>query len=261
MNKLSCLIPASERKVRQLEKRRRLLRFLRGELWSTAELLGQVLGLQSRQAVWKSLRQFEAEQIIRRHEYSVLGGSLLIWGITAHGQGLAFNPESETVRRHYFEPSKVSEFTLRHTLDIQRLRLAAELAGWSDWQNGESLGAVGKGLKRPDAIAIDPAGIKTAIECERTLKTVKRYEVVLSAYLQSLKRDEYSRVVWVCPTADISLRLQAIICGIESVTVAGQRVRIDPQRHHLNLRFEDYETFAKSGNALAGAGKSVVLGE
>lgn len=249
MNKLACLLPASEREARQFEKRQRLLRFLREEIWSTPDILGQVLGLHSRQAVWKSLRQFHAEEIVRCHEYIALGGRILIWGITAHGQSLAFNLDSETVSRHYFEPSKVSEFTLRHSLDIQRLRIAAESFGWTNWRNGQTLGAIEKGMNRPDAIANDPAGVKVALECERTIKTVKRYQVILSGYLQAIKRAEFSRVIWVCPTPDLALRLRSIVCGISSVVVNGQRVPIDPNRHHARLGFEDYEAFAKSTRA------------
>ena len=249
MNKLACLLPASEREARQCEKRQRLLRFLREEIWSTPDILRQVLGLHSRQAVWKSLRQFEAEKIIRCHEYVALGGEILIWGITPHGQALAFNPASETANRQHFEPSKVSEFTLRHSLDIQRLRITAEAIGWTDWRNGQTLGAIGKGMNRPDAVAIDTSGIKVALECERTIKTVKRYQSILSGYLQAIKRAEFSRVVWVCPTADLARRLRAIVCGIQSVVVAGQRVPIDPIRHHVNLQFEDYDSFTKSTRA------------
>lgn len=58
MSKLECLFSIDERKVRQADKRMRLLRFLREEIWSTPDILGQVLQLRSRQAVWKSLRQF-----------------------------------------------------------------------------------------------------------------------------------------------------------------------------------------------------------
>ena len=249
MNKLDCLLPIGERKARQADKRVRLLRFLREEIWSTPEILAQVLRLHSRQAVWKSLRQFESEELVRCHEHIALGGRILIWGITAHGQALAFDTAFETASRHYFEPSKVSEFTLRHSLDIQRLRIAAESLGWMNWQNGQTLGTIEKGMNRPDAIANDPAGAKVALECERTIKTVKRYQAILSGYLQAIKRAEFSRVIWVCPSSDLALRLRTIVCGIQSVVVNGQRTPIDPKRHHVNLQFQDYDSFAKSTRA------------
>lgn len=243
MDKLDCLLPIGERKARQADKKVRLLRFLREELWSTSEILGEVMGLHSRQGAWKTLKQYEAEEILRCYESKVLGGKVSLWGITAHGQALAFDPTSETPSRYYFEPSKVSEITLRHSLDVQRLRISAEANGWTGWRNGQTLGTVGKGMNRPDAIAFDPIGLRVALECERTIKTPKRYCVILASYLQALKRGEFSRVVWICPTPDLAVRLEKIICGIQSVVVNGQRVSIDPTRHHVNLRFEDCVSF------------------
>ena len=116
------------------------------------------------------------------------------------------------------------------------LRIVAERAGWKEWKNGDRLGAVHDG-KRPDAIAVSPDGIRTAIDCERTMKTTKRYEVILAHYLQSLRRGELARVVWLCPDADMAARLRRIVTGIRTVPVAGQRVAVDPQRHHSLLHF------------------------
>jgi hypothetical protein len=243
MSKHNCLLSAAERVMRRQDKRQKLLRYLREELWSVSDLLAPVMGVRSRQAVWKTLKQYEAEEIVRCYEFEALGGKVSLWGITAHGQALAFDPNSETPNRYYFEPSKVSEFTLRHSLDVQRLRIIAEVNGWTGWRNGQTLGTVGKGMNRPDAIAFDPTGLRVALECERTIKTPKRYCVILAGYLQALKRGEFSRVVWICPTADLAARLKKIVCGIQTVVVNGQRVPIDPTRHHVNLRFEDYVSF------------------
>lgn len=245
MSKLECLFSIDERKVRQADKRIRLLRFLREEIWSTPDILGQVLQLRSRQAVWKSLRQFQAEKIIRRHVYAALGGEFVVWGITAHGQALAFHPVNEQVNTMYFEPSKVSEMTMRHSLDIQRLRISAERQGWKEWRNGQNMGEMSKGMNRPDALALDPMGVRTALEVERTAKTIRRYRVVLGNYLKSIKQGDVSRVVWICPTSDLANRLRRIILGISSVVVNGQQIPIDPSRHHVNLRFEDYESFGE----------------
>lgn len=175
--------------------------------------------------------------------YAALGGEFVVWGITAHGQALAFHPDNEQVNTMYFEPSKVSEMTMRHSLDIQRLRISAERHGWKEWRNGQNMGEMSKGMNRPDALALDPMGVRTALEVERTAKTIRRYRVVLGNYLKSIKQGNISRVVWVCPTKDLALRLQRIVLGISSVVVNGQRLPIDPSRHHVNLRFEDYESF------------------
>src|SRR6185312_6901653 len=159
------------------------------ELWSTARVLGEVMGLRARQAVHRSLQQLKDAELLRRQTYTILGHPLTIWGITAHGQACAFDPATEEPVSAYFEPSRVSALTLAHAIDVQKLRVAAERAGWKDWKNGDRLRAVRDG-KRPDAIAVSPRGIRTAIECERTMKTTKRYEVILAHYLQSLRRGE-----------------------------------------------------------------------
>lgn len=250
MNGNTYLLSPPERSARQQEKRERLLRFLREEIWSTPEILGQVLGLRSRQAVWKSLKQFQAEQILRHHVYAALGGEFVVWGITAHGQALAFHPEEEKINATYFEPSKVSEMTIRHSLDIQRLRIAAERQGWREWRNGQNLGAMSKGMNRPDVLALDPTGMKAVLEIERTVKTVRRYRAILGDYLQRIKQREIAKVIWVCPTKDLAHRLTRIIFGLSHVVVHGQRVPIDPNRHHINLHFQDYDSFM---NGVVGA--------
>jgi hypothetical protein len=235
------LISAEARAERREAKRRAALRFLRQHLWSTQDILQVVMGLNSRQAAHKGLVVFEEAGLIRRHTLDALGGPVTLWGITPHGQACAFHLGTEAPLPAYFEPSRISEQTARHQLDLQRLRLRAEAAGWKDWTDGNRIGDVGKEGKRPDAIVTDPLGRCTAIECERLMKTVKRYERVLAGYLRAIKAGTVARVVWVSPEPEIAARLRAIITGITAVRVGGQRVAIDPIRHHVNLYFTDYE--------------------
>lgn len=236
-NLMACPVARSQRR---LTKRFATLRFLRQQLWSTQEILQEVMSLQSRQATHKTLTQMESEHLLRRYTIQALGGPITLWGITAHGQAMAFLPETERLIPSYFEPSKVSEQNIRHQLDLQKLRIKAEAAGWASWCDGDRIGTVGADNKRPDAIATDPQGRITAVECERTMKTAKRYEAILVSYLRALKAQQISRVIWVCPTPEITLRLKTILLGIKSVRVAGERVAIDSERHHRNLFFVDY---------------------
>jgi hypothetical protein len=237
---LGLLAVPALRTARREEKRRAVLRFLRQHLWSTQDVLSQVLRVESRQAAHKSLLALEAEGILRRHRVEALAGSVTLWGITPHGQALAFELDSESPVSAYFEPGRVSEQTIRHQLDLQRLRLAAEAAGWTDWTDGDRLGDLGKNAKRPDAIAVDPQGRRSAIECERTIKTTKRYERILVSYLRAARTKAIDRVVWVSPSEDFARRLRIIVTGIRSVTIAGQQVAIDPERHHRLLTFAHY---------------------
>lgn len=230
-----------ERDSRQQEKRQKVLKFLRQHIWSTQQILQQVIGLESRQATHKTLLQLETELLIKRHTFNSLGGPVTLWGITPHGQGMAFTPGQEPLISAYFEPSKISEQNIRHQLDIQLLRIKAEASGWSQWIDGDRIGNIEANGKRPDAIAVDPSGSRVAIECERTIKTVKRYEQILVTYLIAIKAGSISRVIWATPTAELATRLQSIIFGINSVRVAGEKVAIDRDRHHKNLFFVDYD--------------------
>lgn len=235
-----------ERAQRSEEKRRQVLRFLRQEIWSSQDILGSVMGLASRTAAHKNLHRMEAEGLLRRHQVQGLGGgSVTLWGITPHGQGLAFELGTEEPLSAYFEPQRVAEQTIRHGLDLQRVRVRLEQAQWTGWQNGDRLTALLKGGKRPDAMVTSPSGERWAIEIERTIKTTKRYEQVLASYLQAIKAGEVDYVVWLCPSAALAARLQAIVCGIREVVIQRQRYQVDPQRHHAALAFYGVEDWPR----------------
>lgn len=238
----------AHRQQRALQKRAQVLRFLRQEIWSSQDILGVVMGVESRTAAHKNLARMEEEGLLRRHKVEGLGGGFVtLWGITSHGQALAFDLTTESPLASYFEPGRVAEITIRHALDLQRLRIQGERAGWKDWVNGDRLPELLKGGKRPDAMATSPAGLRTAIEIERTIKTSKRYEQILASYLMSLKSEQVHQVVWLSPTDDLALRLRAIVLGIRSVTIQKQRFAVDPQKHHGRLSFLGYRQWPAPG--------------
>lgn len=231
----------TQRMARQQTKQNMVLRFLRQHIWSTQTILQQVLDVKTRQAAHKTLTAIEVKGLIRRHKYEALGGYLTIWGITSQGQAMAFDVDSESLVASYFEPNRVSEQTIRHELDIQQLRLKAEAVGWHGWIDGNRLGGSDKEQKRPDALVFDQKDILVSIECERTFKSIKRYEQILVNYLRLIKTGEIKEVVWVSPNVDISARLKSIITSIKFVRVNGQKVEIDPTKHHLHLHFCSYK--------------------
>lgn len=240
-----------DRARRSEEKRRQVLRFLRQEIWSSPDILASVMGLGSRTAAHKNLHRMETEGLLRRHQVQGLGGgTLTLWGITPHGQGLAFELGTEEPLSAYFEPQRVAEQTLRHGLDLQRVRVRLEQAQWTGWQNGDRLSVLLKGGKRPDAMVISPIGERCAIEIERTIKTTKRYEQVLAAYLQAIKAGEVDRVVWLCPSAALAARLRTIVCGIKEVVIQRQRYSVDPQRHHAALEFYGLKDWPRGGREI-----------
>jgi hypothetical protein len=210
-----------ERRTRSHAKRSAILRFLRDETWSNLANLTSIAKL-SEPATFKTLQQMERDQMLFRHKVPEL--RLSLWGITP--QGLAFSwGETEAMEaRPYFEPSKISIMTIHHYLDVQRARLAAERAGWINWIPGHRLPMNIK--KRPDAVATDPYGQVIAIEVERSIKTLKRYEAIVAIYLQSIKRGDYAMVHYICPHPEFAPRLSRVLALIKSVPVAGERVPI-----------------------------------
>jgi len=82
--------------------------------------------------------------------------------------------------------------------------------------------------KRPDAIATNTNTEDqiVAIEPERSIKTLKRYEAIFAIYLQMMKRDEYAKVHYVCPDASFAPRLVRMFELIKSVPIAGERAPI-----------------------------------
>jgi len=239
------LLPYDQRIQRQSDKRTKFLSFLSNEIFTSAEVAGIVMNISSRQAVYKTLACFESEGLIRR-DAIILSDSTkrTLWGITSNGIGWAFDPaKGQLPGNKTFEPSRVSGAILQHTLDVQKIRLAAELYGWTEWRSGDRLEKWGKNVKRPDAIAKDCNGCLTAIEVERTFKSIKRYQAILSEYLQLIKKGVVSRVIWVSPDNAFSERLKTIITSIQEINVAGQKVKIDHTRHHQNLYFCSYAQF------------------
>ena len=235
-----------EQRLERVElKKRLLLRFLAQEIFTSAEIAGVIMGLQTRQAVHKTLTQFEKENLIRRETITLSDlTKKTIWGITSNGLGWSIDPENnEVAKNRAFELSRVSGGVLQHTLDIQKIRILAERAGWIEWQAGDKMSKWQKNIKRPDAVARDNDGRLTAIEVERSFKSPKRYQAILAEYLQLIKVGTINRVVWVSPDEAFVARLKNIITSITEVPVAGQRIKIDPARHHGNLFFCDYKSF------------------
>ena len=238
------LIPSSTLRVdRNKEKQYLILRFLREVLWSKQDILQLVMKLQSRQSAHKSLKQMELQGLIKPHTFSALGGKLTLWGITQHGQSMAFDTKTEMPYSTYFEPSRISEQLIRHQLDLQMLRINAEAQGWISWQDGDRLGQLSKSTKRPDAIAINNIGLKVGVECERTFKTQKRYEQILLSYLRLIKNQTVNEVVWISPTEDFTKRLKIQIQSIKQLKIAGQIIKVEPQKHHLHIHFCSYENW------------------
>ena len=131
----------------------------------------------------------------------------------------AWEHGAKVEHRAAFEPSKTNVLFIRHHLDLQKARLNAENNCWVDWVPDKLLPKDLK--KRPDAVSINPQGERIAIEYERTIKTLKRYEVIWSIFLMDIKNNLYVKIHYVVPDSKTYRSLSRIFSLIVTVPVNG----------------------------------------
>lgn len=228
-------------------KQQRLLAFLAsGETYTSTEIAAEVMGV-SRSRALLTLRSFERESLIKSEKHhGAAQHYLVIWGLTDHGAGMIGVDDAPI-----FQLGRTNPAYITHKIDGQRMRLAAEAAGWRDWTPERMM--AGRGLKKvPDAAATNPAGQRVAIEIERNAKSTKRYQEIVLAYIQSFKSGAFHHVDFVCPTPQIRDAVQRRVGLVRSVTFAGERV---PLTDAHRARFKFYDFSAWPPEAAGGAGE------
>src|SRR6266568_8180653 len=217
------LLPRQQTRDRNREKTLRVLRFLRTSIYSTADLLGEVMGVKSRDGIHKSLMGMEKKGLLRRQRFHEFTGTFTLWGITPAGQQACLQEAEEPVTI-FFNIAKVSLARLQHYLSMQQIRIRAEAAGWHDFvycdrrqvfkdDTEDSIKKTNHEI-RPDLLAVTPHNRKVAIESERLMKWPPRYkEHVLPAHIRRLNDGEYQQVIWVCRTREDEEKLKAILAA------------------------------------------------
>ena len=232
------LLSPAERQRRQRGKQHAALRFLNQAVYSTAEILGRVMGLHAVQPAYRALHGMERDGLITRGEIQLHGVRFRLYGISAHGQAVAEAEAGAPRNDRYFLPSRVPASRLIHFLDLQRLHLAAIREGWTEWRYCDiEEGAYAQDQIRPDAVARDGADVRWAIEYERTLKSPKRYPEILAGHLKGIKAGTADQVVWICETEARAAHLRKTIFAIQEAPVAPGRMAIIESRHRARLFF------------------------
>lgn len=222
-----------------------VLRFLRTTIYSTSELLGLVMGIQTRSPIHRTLKAMERLHLIQRARNDNFSGKTL-WGITLAGQRYCLQDGEEEIAK-FFNPSKISSSTLDHYLDIQRVHIVLEKAGWKTFQypdkmprphlQGGALAPPSQYTIRPDLVAVNSQGIRAAIEMERVVKAEKRYrEHVIPGHVRKLNAREYDFVLWIGRTPEHQQTLESAIKKVV------QNLR-ENQKFQLELRPTTYKIF------------------
>jgi len=215
---------------RTLLKTKLILQFLREESWSDVVVLKMITGLSS-SGIYKTINQMQSQGLIEIYKIFELQSRVI--GITQLGILASFDDENDFIPFKHFEISKFKTLLASHHLGLQRARLNAMNANWTNWKLGKHL-QINWGNK-PDAMVINTSGEKIAVELERTIKTRKRYEKIFSIYLQACSRNDLDFIDYVCLDNVFAHRLEKLFNSIRQIPVAGKRVTIS-QKHRDRIR-------------------------
>lgn len=240
----------AERAARAEQKRRLILRFLRTEIWTTYSVLSELLQINHQTTLRETVRKLEQDGALVVDDVQIGMIKHKIIGITPHGQALAWRPDSgeQLIDKHY-ERGRLGVTTALHTLDLQRLRIRLARVGWKDWTNADRIApearanstVKAKNYKRPDALARHPRLGVVAVECERNVKTRKRYQMIVESHLAGMKQGKFAAVVWACPTTEVAATVRRILDSIEYVRVLGQSMKMGAD-DRARLIVTDYES-------------------
>lgn len=240
----------AQRAARREQKRRLILRFLRTEIFSTPWVLSELIQTTDPRTIKRTVDALEREGLVVVDTVETDWRRVSLVGITPHGQAAAWRPDSgEALVEKSYERGRVGLTVLDHTLDLQLLRIRLARVGWRDWTNADRIAPAARAnvnvrrqnYKRPDALARHPSRGVLAVECERHVKTRKRYEMIVGSHLSSIKTGAFSGVVWACPTTEIAQTVRQIIGGIGYAVVQGERIKLGPADRE-KLHVADYQS-------------------
>jgi len=238
MGSLPAMTPA-ERMRRAQHKREKLLAFLSSEGWTDLKTAGLLLDVTPK-SLSRLFLKMQAEGLLAREEISLGTSKTVIWGITSTGIVCCNSAEIDAAEHQL---GRLRGANLPHHLGIQQLRIKAERAGWTNWKPGRLFYKTGLPVV-PDAVATDPAGIITAIELERNVKSAARRAEVLSGHVMCMVKKHWQRVQYVSDGRCNTQRLQALYMSQKHIkTPAGNTEFTDA--HRKRFRFCSFEHFAK----------------
>jgi hypothetical protein len=237
----------AEQKKRIEEKRELILQFLAAETFSTSEIISSLLSI-SRVAAYKTLKSMEREDLVRLYEIEyelAQKGKQTIWGLTPTGALLAADLDDFNV--DYFEVGRIATSTIAHSIAVQRIKVLGLKKGWTEWQSGKKMRQLANKYKKtwiqiPDSLALSPDRKKTAFEIERTVKTPKRYDAILSNYAVMFLEKTVDEVLYICPPK-IATRLEVLFSKINKIVIDGKDYPVH-ENVRKRIKFLSYEDWS-----------------
>lgn len=253
------LMPHEDRMARRAEKIDLVLQFLREEMWSSTNVLSQLLGV-AYSTTHQLLKRMVEAKLIKSAAMFIPGTRgatrIVLHGITNHGLAMSYPLDAEYEIGKVWEPSKTSPLFVPHQVGLQEIRLRAEATGWSSWTPARLL--TRQNLpKLPDAEAVGPNSERVAIEFERNIKSIRRYEVVIGSHIWVVKQgSRWQRIDYLCPTADFAMRLARTFsrvthARIEATSSQPGRSGVIEQAHLDLFRFYEAASWPNGNYLLA----------
>lgn len=226
------LIPHSHaaRMARRVEKQRKILAFLRTEIFTVQSITGLVAGVRDQRTITSTLRGMERDNLIVSEECTLPSGRrVALVGITMDGQAAISNLLDKPLIDRAHERGRAGLSQVDHRADLQRLRIQLAQAGWTGWMYPDRVPVSEKsqvGAHRADAIATTPSGVVAALEIERNVKSGKRYRAILAHHLTALARGDYSLVIYTSPNAVTANAVRSLVTSINQVIVGGRETTV-----------------------------------
>ncbi len=222
----------NEAKKRGEELEMKVLRFLHTESYSNFKNLMELTRI-DKSNLSRLLRRLTKKNMLKKHDLVFDTHNVLLWGIL--DEGIHKVADIDNAPLYNFQPKKVSISTINHTLMNQRVRLAIEHLGWTDWENSDRKKFISKYsvTHRPDAIVTNPNRVIMAIETELTLKTSLRYRSIAKSHVEAIKENFWHHVVYIVRDEEYKKMLNRRFDGIKYV-------QFDNSRHDFDKHYRQY---------------------
>ena len=219
----------------------RVLSLLHDVAWTHENIVAELLPELASEEVSALIDKLESSGAIGTHEQqSSYGNDVKIIGIRSAGVRLVEESIKPMLSGQQFRKTRHNPATMDHHLDQQRLRIAAERAGWTCWQKGTLGRRIVKGENYPDAVAMKPDGTVVAIELERTAKDIARYRKIIVAHLESRKQRLWDEIYYLFPDPALQERVARIFDAITELEYMGHSIQFTDE-HRTCFQFFTFE--------------------